>query len=1140
MVRGAFHRLQTITRRKKSDTIIVGFHLGRGEHLPTRGSLLQEKSACVLRAHLRFFRRMNIGRLKKIFLVTLGLGVGLPVWAGVGATRLRCEYRINPEGIGETRPRLDWILTTDAEARAVRQTAYQVLVASSQELLAKGAGDLWDSGKVESDRMQQVAYAGQPLAARQQCWWKVRVWDEADREGRWSVAAYWSLGLIDAENWRADWIGLDAAPPADGSVLDATAQERIAKQPWVYADMEASKTSPLSAYLRGSVTLPADRNLAKARLALTADQTGAVTINGKPAGSVTRWEQFKLTDVTALFGAGENVIGLEIAQRDGYPPAALGEVQLQFADGGTQVVAVDTTWKFAATAAAHWNEVGFDDHEWKQVLAPPRKRNPWDGPPQTLTYWLPPAPMLRKEFAVTKPVRRAVIYGTALGVYELHVNGARVGRDHFTPGWTDFRSRVQYQTYDVTAQLRPGSNALGALLGDGWYASVLAYTGRRYYYGGYPRLLVQLEVDYADGTRETVASDGSWRAGYGAVRHADLMQGTEYDARLAQTDWDRPGFADAAWSPVATGLRALDPAKPLPKFAVEAANAEPTRVSDELPARSVTEPRPGAYTFDLGQNMVGWVRLKMRGHAGQRITVRHGEMLNPNGTLYSSNLRGANAVDTYYLKGGTVETLEPPFTFHGFRYVEVTGLDAAPGPEAVTGVAVHSAMERTGTFECSSPLVNQLFQNIIWGQKGNYLEVPTDCPQRDERAGWTGDAQFFMRTAAFNYDVAGFYTRWLTTLVQDSQMPAGSFAMVAPVFGTPWTSTGWGDAALVCTHAVYQVYGDTRIIERNYEALNRYMTWVGGQTTDGVVTMRGIGDHLNLGGGAPVPVINTAYYAHLAGLMGEMADAIGRPEEAARFRQLRETEKAAFQRAFVGADGTIKDSSQTGYALAFAMDLVGDAQKPAVAGKFVEELRKRDWHLATGFVGTPRLLPALHLAGRDDVAYRVLLQETFPSWLSQVKDGATTVWERWDGWTPEKGFQTIAMNSFNHYSFGAVAEYLYRHVAGIDTEGPGFRMIVIRPTPAEGLTWARAGYDSISGRIASAWKREGGQFHLSVEVPANTSATVHMPASAADTVREGGVAAASARGVTFLRHENGAAVYRVGSGKYEFTSRLAQ
>ena len=506
---------------------------------------------------------MNPARWLRIFLIAVSCGAALPLAAGTGAIRLRCEYRLDPEGIGETHPRLDWILQADAGTRGgVRQTAYQILVASTPKLLAHDKGDRWDSGRAESDRMQQIAYAGQPLLARQQCWWKVRVWDETGQAGNWSKTGILEHRAAGRENWSANWIGLDAPLPTDGSALDAAAQEQIAKQPWIYADMEASKTVPLAARFRGHVTVPAEHKLAKAMLAITADQVAAITINGKPAGSVTRWEQFKPLDVTTLCAAGDNVVELEVTQRDGYPPALLGEIQLQFADGGTQAVPADTTWQFS-----------IDGRDWKPVIAPPKKRNPWDGPPQTFTYWLPPAPMLRKEFAVTKPVRRAVIYSTALGAYELHLNGARVGQDYFTPGWTDFRSRVQYQTYDVTAQLRPGPNALGALLGDGWYASVLGYSGRRNYYGGAPRLLVQLEVDYADGTRETVASDGSWWAQFGPIRHADLMQGSEYDARLEQAGWARPGFDDKAWQPVATGVRSLDPAKPLAKFAVEAANS---------------------------------------------------------------------------------------------------------------------------------------------------------------------------------------------------------------------------------------------------------------------------------------------------------------------------------------------------------------------------------------------------------------------------------------------------------------------------------------------------------------------------------------------------------------------------------------
>ena len=881
--------------------------------------------------------------------------------------------------------------------------------------------------------------------------------------------------------------------------------------------------------------MPPEKQLIRAALALTPDQVCAITVNGQPAGEVTRWEQMRPIDLQAWFGSVENIIGLVIEQYDGYAPAVLGEVELQYADGSRQVLPIDATWKYATNAPTGWDQPGFTDSGWQPLLVDPMRRNPWDGPPQTFTDRLSPPPYLRKTFTVSKPVRRATVYSTALGVYELHLNGARVGRDYLTPGWTEFRSRVQYQTYDVTAQVRRGANAFGAILGDGWYASVLGYSGQRYFYGGYPRFLAQLEIDYADGTRATIASDGTWRAATGPIRSADLMAGCTYDARLRSDNWAQPGFDATAWQPVATGLRALDPQKPLPTLKIEAANAEPAGIAWEAVPRNITEPRPGAWTFDLGQNITGWVRLKVRGRAGQKIMVRHGEMLNPNGTLYTSNLRGANATDVYFLRGHGTETLEPYFTFHGFRYVEVTGLDRKPGPDAVTGILVRSAMERTGEFECSSPLVNQLVRNIAWSQRDNFLEVPTDCPQRDERAGWSGDAQLFIGTAAYNADVAAFFTRWLTTLIQDAQLPSGAIANVAPKFGSLWASAGWGgDAAIRCVYTLYRVYGDTRIVERNYDALARYLAWLGGGRKDGGLTLRTLGDHLNLGGGANLDVLQRAYFAHLSSLMAEMAAAIGRADDAARYRAQSAEARAAFQRDFILPDGTIKDSSQTGYALAFAMDLVPAELKPKVAEKFVEELRKRDWHLATGFIGTPQLLPGLHLAGRDDVAYRLLLQETYPSWLFPVKNGATTVWERWDGWTPENGFQKISMNSFNHYAFGAVGEYLYRQVAGIDTDGPGYHRIVIRPAVAAGLTHARAAYDSPAGRIESTWRVDNGRWHLEVIVPPNTTATVYVPSSATDQVTEGGKPAARVRGVALLRSENGATVFRVGSGRYRF------
>ena len=510
-------------------------------------------------------------------------------------------------------------------------------------------------------------------------------------------------------------------------------------------------------------------------------------------------------------------------------------------------------------------------------------------------------------------------------------------------------------------------------------------------------------------------------------------------------------------------------------------------------------------------------------------------MLNPDGTIYTANLRGAPATDFYILTGKGKEVFEPYFTFHGFRYVEVSGLKAKP---EIEGVVVHSDIRRTGNFECSQPLVNQLYHNIIWGQKGNYLEVPTDCPQRDERMGWTGDTQFFAPTASYNYDVAPFFTRWLTTMCQDSQMKDGAYPNVVPDIMNQGGVTAWGDAALTCTYNTYRVYGDTRLVAANFESMNRYMKWLDTKTTQGISHLNGFGDWLHKGGDALSEVMDTAYHAHLARIMSEMAQAIGRAEDAQRYAKLHDDVKAAFIKAFVRPDGSLTSCSQTGYALAFTMDLFPSELREKASEKYVDEIKRFDWHLATGFIGTPRLLPGLHAAGRDDAAYRLLLQETYPSWLFQVKNGATTMWERWDGWTPDKGFQDSGMNSFNHYAFGAVGEYLYGAVGGIRAESPGYKTIRVAPVIGKGITWARTSYDSIQGKIVSNWRLQRNKLTLDVTIPPNTTAMVHVPAKDVTAVKEGRNPASEAEGVRFVRMENGTAVFAVEPGKYQFRSEM--
>jgi alpha-L-rhamnosidase len=748
------------------------------------------------------------------------------------------------------------------------------------------------------------------------------------------------------------------------------------------------------------------------------------------------------------------------------------------------------------------------------------------------------SPYLRREFSLDRPVRRARLYATARGVYELHLNGSRVGDDALAPGWTDYDRRIQYQAYDATTLLAEGSNVLGAILGDGWYSGFFGFDPKQRgaHYGAHPQLLAQLDVEYEDGGTESIATDGSWRCSTGPILHSDLLMGESYDARDEMPGWSEPGFDDSAWYVVK--------AEEIGDAKLVAQPDESIRVTEELEAKTVTEPEEGVYVFDMGKNMVGRVRLKVQGEAGTEITLRHAEALNPDGTLYTTNLRAARATDHYVLRGGGEETYEPRFTFHGFRYVEVTGYPGEPPLGAVTGRVVHSATPPTGFFECSNPMVNELQENILWGQRGNFLSVPTDCPQRDERLGWMGDAQIFVRTASFNMDVAAFFEKWMTD-VEDAQSREGAFPDVAPLLtgsGLMDLSRGapaWGDAGIIVPWTIYRTYDDTRIVERHYDAMARWMDYLHEANPDLIRKNRmgnNYGDWLSPEGDhTPKHLLATAYWAHDAKLMAEMAEATGRREDAKDYGDLNERIKDAFNETFVSPDGRIEGDTQTCYLLALHIGLLPEDLRPAAAEHLVRTIEREDWHLSTGFVGVGYLCPVLTEAGRTDVAYRLLLNETYPSWGYTIKNGATTIWERWDGWTEENGFQSPNMNSFNHYSLGSVGEWLYRYVAGIDLASPGYGRILIRPRPGGGLSHARGEYDSVRGRISSSWKIEGARFTLEVLVPPNTTATVHVPCA---DVSEGGGSVDEADGVELLRADEGETVLSVGSGRYEFAGRV--
>ena len=935
---------------------------------------------------------------------------------------LRCEYLESPLGMDEPHPRLTW--RVESSERGQKQTAYRILVASDEKTLNRDRGDLWATGKVVSNQTVNVVYTGKALSSGQSCFWKLKVWDKDGRESDWCKSARWSMGLLNPEDWKAQYISF-------------------------------RDTTPIF----------------------------------KNAGSL----------------------------------------------------------------------------------------------------FLPPARQYRKEFDAPKAIRRATIYATALGIYELHLNGQRVGDAFFAPGWCDYHQRAYYNTYDVTPLLKRGANAVGAWVADGWYSGYIGFgllTGigtehiGRYTYGKTPAIMAQLEIEYSDGTHETVVTDNSWKVtSAGPIRQADFLMGEFFDARNETPGWDASGFEDGKWE---AAIRAEDNGSAKATFyefqnpgpgqgmeikgrevdlgfkrppRLEAFPGLPVRPLQEIKPIAITSPTNDVYIFNLGQNFAGVARLKVKGPAGTKIRVRYGEMLHPDGRLMTENLRKARATDFYILRGNpNGETYTPRFTFHGFQYVELTGYPGKPGMDAITGIVLQSDTPLTSEFECSDAMVNRLFKNVVWTQRANFLDLPSDCPQRDERFGWTGDAQIYVRAATYNADVAAFYTKWLRELME-SQRPSGTFPGYAPFpFQHGWDfGTAWCDAGVICPWTIYKAYGDTRIIERCWEPMAKFIKWRLSESKDflGVVHGNEWGDWLALTEKTPLDYIDTAYFAYSTSLMADMAKAIGKTKEASGYEELFDNIKSAFNKKYVKPDGTLAVDTQTAYAMALYMDLLPDDLRMAAAAQLAKKIRDNDIRMGTGFLGTRPLLPMLSSAGQNDLAVRLLQSRKFPSWGYEIEQGATTIWERWNSYTKDKGFggeQNASMNSFAHYSFGAVCEWMFYGLAGIDTDGPGYKSLIIRPMPPSPksnpdqppIDWVRAHYDSIHGRINSAWKREGERFELQVTIPANTTATVYLPTIDSTSITEDGRNLADAKGVKMLRTEGPCAVLLVQSGAYRFVAKAGR
>jgi alpha-L-rhamnosidase len=1062
-----------------------------------------------------------------------GLVTGGPV-AQAGALRLedlRCEYLVNPLGIDETQPRLSWTVQSTGRARA--QSAFRILVASDRRHLDRDTGDLWDSGKIMSDRSIQAVYDGVPLKSQMPCYWKVRVWDRNNQPSGWSKPAYWTMGLLSPDDWKARWIAFDASRkrPEDVQKLD------LSNAKWIWCpEAGADAGAPIGTrYFRTEFFIPQGREVASAVCAVTADNSYKMFLNGRRIRNGNNFKEIVTGDVKEYLLTGKNVLAVE-AKNEGSAPnpaGVLAILRIQLADGNSGVLVSDNAWRASQTAGADWMNVEFDARSWPNAqVVGAYGAAPWGN----LTIvsgelFLPPAQYLRKQFSLEKPIKRATIYASALGNYELHINGQKVGDAYFTPGWTDYNVRVYYNTFDVTGLLRRGFNVVGGILADGWYSGHIGWMHIRDHYGKDPRFMAQLHVEYTDGTSETIFTDKTWTAATGPILEGDFLMGETYDAQKELSGWSTARFDAGTWQPV----KVVEPTS----AAVEAYPGVLVRQFQQIRPVSVAQPEPGAYVYNMGTNFAGFVRLRVaKAEPGRKIVLRFAERLNPDGTLYTTNLRGARATDTYICKGKGTETWQPRFTFHGFQYVEVTGYPGKPDLNTILGVELTSATPVVGSFECSDAMANTLYHNICQTQRANFIDIPTDCPQRDERLGWMGDAQIYVRTATYNTDVSAFFTKWLVD-VEDAQLENGAFSDVSPrKVAIGGGTAAWGDAGVICPWTIYKVYGDTRVLSEHYDAMQKWIEYCKGTSQGLLRPAEGYGDWLSIQADTPKDVLATAYFARSTKLVAEIAAVLGKKDDAQKYEQLFQDIRRAFNDAYVTPDGKIKGDTQTVYVLALAFDLLAKEKREIAMKYLVDNIRDRNWHLSTGFVGTKDLMGTLTRFGETNVAYQLFHNESFPSWGFSIKHGATSIWERWDGWTPEKGFQDPGMNSFAHYSFGAVGEWMFKTIGGIDTDGPAYQRIIIHPRPDGRISWAKTSYDSIQGKIATAWKVQDGQFSLEVTVPTNTVATVYIPAKDAASVREGLNVATKAGGVKFVETEGNDAVFEVGSGHYQFKSEM--
>ena len=1051
-------------------------------------------------------------------------------------SHLLCEGVATARGIEAPAPLLSWQL--DSTMRGARQATYQIWVATKPELLNTGKADLWDSGQVKSADSTQIAYKGKPLQSNQMCFWKVRVWTPNGQSAQ-SDADSWQMGLLNKADWHGGWLGY--AAPNEGAQTEQVPTLEGASWVWFPETTGDPKVAaPVGTrWFRQKFDVSAAQKAAiqNAMLRVAADNKAAIYLNGREVGqSENGWQKREAIDVTRDLKVGENIIALAVTNAsdtaDNVPnPAGVAAQLVGYGSGGSQLtISSDATWKTTDQETPNWFTADFNDANWRaaQVLAPTGE-GPWGAIANGTIIPGLPAPYLRRTFAVNGKVKRATAYICGLGYYEMSLNGHKVGDHVLDPGWTRYDRRSLYVAHDVTDYLKNGNNAIGVILGTGhfddhvlsvWDFDTASWRAR-------PKMRLEMRVEYEDGRVQTVSSDGNWKAATGPITFDSISSGTHYDARREMTGWNTANYDDSQWAKA----ESVEPVKGI----LSAQIAPAIKVTQTLTPIKVTQPTPGTFIVDMGQNFAGVPQMLASGPAGTEVSLRCAEKLHPDGTLNANNIdvflkrRDKNAkfqTDIYTFKGRGREVWNPRFTYHGFRYVEVKGFPGTPTVDNFRGLVMHTAFDEAGTFACSNPLLNDIQRIALWSYRNNWHSIPTDCPTR-EKNGWTGDAHLAAEMGLYNFDGAANYEKWLQDIA-DEQKPDGSFSAIIPTSGWGYNiGPSWDSAYPLITWYLYQYRGDQTVVEKHYPHLVSYMNYLSSRAKDNIVDY-GLGDWLPAKTQTSNALTSTAYYYADSILLSKMAKLLGKDADALKYSEQAARIKVSFNQKFYDAKtGKYDNGSLTAQSCALYQDLVEEQNKPAVIDALLAEVKAQDYHMDVGILGAKYLLRTLADNGCGDVAYRILQTRSMPSYGYWIDKGATSMWERWTDKDDND-------DSRDHVMFGDVSAWFYKYLAGIQIGSPGFKTIVFEPHILGDLTSARATHDTVYGTIVSDWKIADGQFDWHVVVPANTTATVMVPCDANAPISEGGTPVAASAGVKILGYENGTAKLAVEAGDYHF------